>query len=182
MAKKFFREGRPQNGITYQEYIDRFARKVNDVDPDTLDPLKRRSWESNRLNFQRSQRVAKTYKIPAELKTVVRQIKTPQLWMVITENWCGDSAQTLPQIVKIAEEQEVNFLVMDIILGEFSGGYLGTGGKNGKYDGYQTGGDKYDARKGHLGIIRDPADPDRDQDRQNNGIDRDQYIGFVVSD
>ena len=44
--------------------------------------------------------------MPDELKAAVRQFQIPQLWMIITEDWCGDSAQTLAQIYKIAEESD----------------------------------------------------------------------------
>jgi Thioredoxin len=32
-------------------------------------------------------------------------LKTPRLWLVITEGWCGDGAQTLPVFQKISEAQ-----------------------------------------------------------------------------
>ncbi len=106
MARKFFEEKRPHNGLTYQDYFAKFVAKVNDIDPVTLDEKQRNAWEAKRLNLQRSLRVEKTYKLPEALKAAVRQIQTPQLWMVITEDWCGDSAQVLPQIVKIADEND----------------------------------------------------------------------------
>lgn len=31
------------------------------------------------------------------------KITSPQIWMLITEDWCGDSAQNIPYIFKLAE-------------------------------------------------------------------------------
>ena len=36
------------------------------------------------------------------LRDEIDKIEDNQLWMVITENWCGDSAQNLPYIARIA--------------------------------------------------------------------------------
>jgi hypothetical protein len=34
---------------------------------------------------------------------MVKEISSSQIWMAITEPWCGDTAQNLPYIYKIAE-------------------------------------------------------------------------------
>ncbi len=54
------------------------------------------------LNLQRSQRWNKTFAVPANVAVEVSEAH-PQIWWVITEAWCGDSAQNLPVINKIAE-------------------------------------------------------------------------------
>lgn len=102
MAKPFFLDRRPHRGISYDEYMKRFQEKVDHTDPDTLDEQARQLWEYTQLNLQRSQRVWKTYRPSPELKDVVQRLSRPQLWMVLTEDWCGDSAQLLPIIAKIA--------------------------------------------------------------------------------
>ena len=38
-----------------------------------------------------------------ELEESVRRISAPQTWLVITEGWCGDAAQIVPVLNKIAE-------------------------------------------------------------------------------
>lgn len=54
-----------------------------------------------RLNLQRMKRWDKTFSLR---KDVLEKINTvqPQDWWVITEGWCGDSAQNLPAIEKMA--------------------------------------------------------------------------------
>lgn len=54
------------------------------------------------LNLQRSQRWNKTFTVDAPLAAMLSKAPA-QVWWVITEAWCGDSAQNLPIINKIAE-------------------------------------------------------------------------------
>ncbi len=54
------------------------------------------------MNLQRVSRILKTYEVsPALLETFV-QIQHKINWLVITENWCGDAAQIVPVMHKIA--------------------------------------------------------------------------------
>mgnify|MGYP003341301246 CR=1 FL=1 len=54
------------------------------------------------LNWQRSTRVEKTIAISPAFKLRLENMKRQLTWLVITEPWCGDSAQSLPLINKIA--------------------------------------------------------------------------------
>ena len=44
------------------------------------------------LNLSRMKRLNKTTKLIPELENLVTGLKKPQVWYVITEAWCGDSA------------------------------------------------------------------------------------------
>jgi hypothetical protein len=55
------------------------------------------------LNFKRMERLNKTIKLSDKLLTSIQAISKHQIWYVITETWCGDSAQNLPVIGKLAE-------------------------------------------------------------------------------
>ena len=55
------------------------------------------------LNDRRMKRLDKTIKISDETSAVMNTINEPQTWLVIAEGWCGDAAQNLPVIHKIAE-------------------------------------------------------------------------------
>jgi hypothetical protein len=103
MAKKFFEEGRPHKGMTYNEFMEMSKEKIENTNHEELDDTDKQIFDYTRLNYQRSQRIKKTYKVGEDLKKLVEEIDTPQIWMVITEDWCGDSAQNLPYIAKIAE-------------------------------------------------------------------------------
>ncbi len=56
-----------------------------------------------RMNVQRMNRWDKTAKISFELERIVTSISSPQVWLVITEAWCGDAAQTIPFMAKLAD-------------------------------------------------------------------------------
>lgn len=66
-----------------------------------------KNTESNlgytRLNVQRTSRWDKRGVLDQEIIDLVKGINFPQTWLVITEGWCGDSAQILPFINKMAE-------------------------------------------------------------------------------
>ncbi|WP_436517681.1 thioredoxin family protein [Ekhidna sp. To15] len=55
-----------------------------------------------KLNSQRSKRIGKTSVLRPDL---VEQIQTlpKQIWLLITETWCGDAANSVPIIAKLAE-------------------------------------------------------------------------------
>ncbi len=103
MIQQFYLDKRPHNGLTYDEYFKLFKEKVENTDPDSLQEEARKYLEYSKLNFQRSTRIHKTYSVDPQLKEAIENITLNQLWMVITENWCGDSAQNLPFIAEIGK-------------------------------------------------------------------------------
>lgn len=86
------------SGISFNESIEVISKKlVNE------EFIKHEKYNVTKLNYQRSLRILKTYSVSENLRKIVLQINEPQLWMIITEDWCGDSAQNIPYIFKIAE-------------------------------------------------------------------------------
>lgn len=63
--------------------------------------------EYTRLNHQRMNRWDKTLKISSEMAELVQSITEPQVWIVITEAWCGDGAQSIPYMAKLASLNSV---------------------------------------------------------------------------
>jgi hypothetical protein len=59
------------------------------------------------LNEVRMNRLEKTIQITDEVKMVIENIKKEQIWLVLTESWCGDAAQILPIIHKMSELSEL---------------------------------------------------------------------------
>ena len=59
-----------------------------------------------KLNFQRMKRVYRTTTVKEALENSIDKITKHQIWVVLTEGWCGDAAQSLPAIAKIAELSE----------------------------------------------------------------------------
>ena len=57
----------------------------------------------SKLNNQRMKRLDKQTRLEEETLTKTQKINRDFTWLVLTEGWCGDAAQTLPVINKIAE-------------------------------------------------------------------------------
>lgn len=55
-----------------------------------------------KLNYQRMARIFKTQILDHQIKNTIEQIRQKQDWWVITETWCGDAAQSLPIMAKLA--------------------------------------------------------------------------------
>lgn len=56
-----------------------------------------------KLNYTRSKRLDKTGVIDEDAAEFFKNIKHPQTWLVISEPWCGDAAQSLPLLNKTAQ-------------------------------------------------------------------------------
>lgn len=63
------------------------------------------------LNLKRMSRIFKTTVINEDLTHVLDDLVEIQKWYVITEAWCGDSAQSFPVIAKIAEASKGKILI-----------------------------------------------------------------------
>jgi hypothetical protein len=61
----------------------------------------------SKLNDRRMTRLDKTIKLSQETLLTLKKIDKPVTWLVLTEGWCGDAAQTLPVINKIADESDL---------------------------------------------------------------------------
>jgi hypothetical protein len=63
------------------------------------------------LNLKRMSRIFKTMVLNDDLKQLLDQMNEIQKWYVITEAWCGDSAQSFPALAKIAEASKGKILI-----------------------------------------------------------------------
>lgn len=61
--------------------------------------------EYSKLNDVRMNRIDKHGALSSQLVQQLGTIQKPCTWLVITEGWCGDSAQILPFINKMAQAQ-----------------------------------------------------------------------------
>lgn len=102
MKHQFFPDKRIHEGMTYKQYLEmtkeEFAKRSTiDLTGDDIE----RS-DIKKLNIQRMSRIDRSYEPGIDIIDEIEKITDNQLWMIITENWCGDSAQNLPYIAKIA--------------------------------------------------------------------------------
>lgn len=91
-----------KSGKSYLQYTNETINYIKTTDASKLDYEEKSLYDYTKLNLQRSARIDKTFIPSEELKEAVIEISENQTWMVITENWCGDSAQILPVIAKTA--------------------------------------------------------------------------------
>ncbi len=103
MAHEFFEDKRPHSGMTYEEFKKKSVEEIENIEPEKLECIDKKYYEYRKINQQRSKRLDKHFQPSEELIELVKRIDEPQLWMVMTESWCGDSAQNLPIIAKAAE-------------------------------------------------------------------------------
>ena len=93
------------NGTTYEDYVTRIGQKASGC-LDLSDNDVNNGCDFYRLNFQRISRINKTYRVSPELSTLLNALNFKLYWVVISEDWCGDSAQVLPYIAKIADSSD----------------------------------------------------------------------------
>lgn len=93
-------ENKKKIGIDYDSFRKIFIKQVEV--PNTLDENEMKYFKYRKLNLQRTFRLEKTFTPSEELINEINKIDKPQTLMLITETWCGDSAQNLPIIAKAA--------------------------------------------------------------------------------
>jgi hypothetical protein len=94
-----------ENTYTYQEYrtlVSDLLLEGKSTGPEQSEYITNYSM----LNDKRMKRLDKTMKISEETVSEIQKLEVPQTWLVLTEGWCGDAAQNLPVINKMAELNE----------------------------------------------------------------------------
>ena len=92
-------------GLDYQAYrtlVDELVAAGKTTGPNQSEAM----VGYTKMNAVRMKRLDKTTRILPETTTLLQQLKTRQTWLVITEAWCGDAAQIIPVVEKMAEESE----------------------------------------------------------------------------
>ncbi len=93
-----------ESGISYAEYLQKTEIEISHTKMSDLLPAELKKVNIKTLNLQRNKRITTQYKPGETLGKILREISEPQIWMVITENWCGDSGQNLPFIAVMAAQ------------------------------------------------------------------------------
>ena len=91
-----------EQGMTFAEYI----KLIDDLllDGKTTGPKQSEAmFNYGKLNRQRMRRLEKTVVLNESLREKVQNNKRKMIWLIITEGWCGDAAQNIPVIEKIAD-------------------------------------------------------------------------------
>jgi hypothetical protein len=91
-----------ENGFSYANYRKKVTSLIAEgkstghtQSPDLL--------HYSELNETRMNRLEKTVSISEEVKTKLQNLDKKYIWLVLAEGWCGDAAQIVPVIHKMAE-------------------------------------------------------------------------------
>ena len=104
-----------ERSMTFAEYsalVERLVEEGKTTGPKQSDSLA----NFTRLNWQRMKRLAKTTETEETVAAAVRTNDRRMTWLIITEAWCGDAAQNIPIIEKIAAESgiiETRYILRD---------------------------------------------------------------------
>lgn len=88
-----------ETGITYDAYLQQ-------AETDAQTEPKTGYLPYVPLNLQRMKRIGKQLQISSNIQTIVSQLDTTLHWLVISENWCGDAAQSLPVLAAIEKTSQ----------------------------------------------------------------------------
>ena len=88
--------------VDYRNYIKDLLKEGKSTGKEQSEALAHYS----ELNEARMNRLEKTVKISTEIIQKLNQLNGDYIWLVISEGWCGDAAQILPVIYKMAELSE----------------------------------------------------------------------------
>ncbi|CAL2060279.1 thioredoxin family protein [Tenacibaculum sp. 190524A05c] len=94
-----------EKGISYDQYRDLVSDLLKDQKSTGLKQSEA-LYNYSLLNDRRMKRLDKTSKLTESTVENVKKINQPQTWLVLTEGWCGDAAQNLPVLSKMANEND----------------------------------------------------------------------------
>lgn len=101
VTPEFFKE-KFDKSLTYGEYKDLVLALSAGKATTGTDQSESRI-ATTRLNAARMKRIDATMDILPEAADAFANLKNEYAWLVLTESWCGDSAQNIPIINKLAE-------------------------------------------------------------------------------
>jgi len=118
-------------GMSYSAY----RQRIDDLlaQGKTTGPNQSESYTKyTELNVRRMRRVDKTTKLQPELIVQLEKVNQPWIWVLLTEGWCGDAAQSVPVLAQMAEISpniQLKLLLRDEHP-EVMGAYLTNGGRS----------------------------------------------------
>jgi hypothetical protein len=102
-----------ENSYTYQQFRNLVSHLLTE-NKSTGNIQSEEITAFSSLNDRRMKRLDKTIKISDNTSIAMNTISQPQTWLIIAEGWCGDAAQNLPIIHKIAETS--NLVNLKVVL------------------------------------------------------------------
>ena len=98
--------------VGYRALLDQLMSEGKTTGPNQSDSM----LHYAKLNLRRMQRLEKTFSPDTEIQQAAQSIGQELIWVILTEGWCGDAAQSLPIIEIIAQLSpniETRYLLRD---------------------------------------------------------------------
>lgn len=106
-----------QKAMSYPNYralVDEHVKLGTSTGPNQTEALSNYTM----LNQRRMKRLDKTTKISKEDQETLASFDKDITWLVLTESWCGDAAQTMPVMHKMAEMSNGNIALKVVLRDE----------------------------------------------------------------
>lgn len=104
---------RIREGLSYDAYMAQWEAK-NALSMKGLDKIARRTRFYSKYNLERQQRVDQLWSMSDDFRIAVLPAPGPSTWLFITDDWCVDSAYSLPLIrdaVALREDLHLKILL-----------------------------------------------------------------------
>jgi hypothetical protein len=104
-----------REGMTYKSYREK-VNTLFEAGETTNSDNSESMLHYTQLNIQRMNKWDKIAKIKEASIEKMQALSVPEIWIVLTEGWCGDAAHTLPIIHKLSELSkivEVKYILRD---------------------------------------------------------------------
>ncbi len=99
------------HAVDYSEYRNTVATHVENKSNSGSEQSEA-LYQYTLLNDSRMRRLDKTTRISEEIEMAFSSFSGNQTWLVLTESWCGDAAQSMPMMNKLAQAApNINFKV-----------------------------------------------------------------------
>lgn len=112
---KYIEQAVTDAAMSYQEYrklIEHLLGKNKTTGANQSDAM----LHYTTMNIVRMERLDRTTRLREETRRIIRENQRPLIWLTLTEAWCGDAAQVIPVLQKMAEENphiELRLLLRD---------------------------------------------------------------------
>ena len=101
------------SGISFGEFMKNTDLKLSNIDLLRKNESENKLLEYTKLNQKITERILKTYKPNDEIINAISKIDKKQTWLIITEDWCGDSAQNVPYIFQMTKlNKNIDFKII----------------------------------------------------------------------
>lgn len=95
-----------ENAYTYEEYrelVDRLFEKNKTTGENHSESM----LHYTKMNVHRMKRLDRQIELKEELVQRLQNLDRSLTWLILTEGWCGDAAQIIPTIQKIADQTKM---------------------------------------------------------------------------